>query len=52
MIALTVCYLSLGYALYGILMEDSTALYKDFRFWIVLVTFVVLSLLVLKSYPL
>ncbi len=52
MIALTVLYLSLGYSLYGLFMEETTRLYKDFRFWLVLISFFVLTLLTLKSYPL
>ena len=52
MIALAVLYLTLGFSLYGITMEESTQLYKDFRFWIVVVSFLVLTLLTLKSYPL
>lgn len=51
MIALTVLYLTLGLSLYGISMEESTQLYKDFRFWVVLLSFLVLALLTLKSYP-
>jgi hypothetical protein len=52
MIAFTILYLSLGYSLYGILMEETTQLYKDFRFWLVIASFILLVLLTLKSYPL
>lgn len=52
MIALTVLYLTLGYSLYGIVMEESTRLYKDFRFWVVVGSALVLVWLTLKSYPL
>ncbi|MFK8055383.1 MAG: hypothetical protein AB8F78_04600 [Saprospiraceae bacterium] len=52
MIAFTVLYLSLGYSLYGIFMEDTTLIYKDFRFWLVITSLILLVLLTLKSYPL
>jgi len=52
MIALTVLYLTLGYSLYGISMEESTQLYKDFRFWLVIASAITLTLITLKSYPL
>jgi hypothetical protein len=52
MIAFTVLYLSLGYSLYGIFMEDTTLIYKDFRFWLIIASLILLILLTLKSYPL
>ena len=52
MLALTVLYLSLGYALHGLVMEEANTIYKDFRFWLVLFSAVMLAVLTLRSYPL
>ena len=51
MIALAVLYLTLAFSMYGIVMEETTSLYKDFRFWLVIVSAFVLMLLTLESYP-
>lgn len=33
-------------------MEDTTQLYKDFRFWLAVVAFGVLAWMIFRSYPL
>lgn len=51
MIAFTILYLSLGYSLYGIIMEETTQVFRDFRFWLVIVCLIILVMLTLESYP-
>gem|GEM_PF-889498 len=51
MLILTILYLLLSFNLFDVIAEKTTTFYKDVRFWLVLISLVVLMWLTLQSYP-
>ena len=52
MVVVTLLYLLLGINFVNLVSDKSTLFYKDLRFWIILVSLIVLVYMTLRSYPL
>lgn len=51
MVVYVVLFLMIFYNLFNVITEESTAFYKDFRFWLVFASLLVLIWILIQSYP-
>lgn len=51
MIVCVVLFLLIFYNLFNVISEESNAFYKDFRFWVILFSLLILIWILTQSYP-
>ena len=51
MLVYVVLFLMIAYNLFNVITEESTVFYKDFRFWLVMISLITLVWILFQSYP-